>query len=412
MKILNSLKLSGAMLGLTVLLTACPGVTPPATTFDLTVALTGVTSAPITVTNTTTGAELFKGTLDASKTFTGLTANDALKVEGGAVNGYTAPAAQTVTLDASKTVTLAYIKVTPAPDVTAPQLALSATPTTITGSGTVQLTATASDNVGVTKVSFYQGNTLLSEDATVPYEATDNVPAQAMTGKRTYRAVAIDAAGNATEKTAEVTTQPVPAASLPNLEVRFSRGGQSNFPDSTGVGRKVRFALSRYPDLYVVLTEGVVGADYKLTLAEIPLSKLTPLLYTLTPPAPCQGNYSVSDPELKVIDSTGFSVEASGLSDTGSLGLYVSNPDGSTPPPAPRLAGFYPNSFWYADRAATVTGTVDCSNTPSKSAYVFELNLNKGWNLVQQSYRYEASTQTAIIGHKTLAADSVILAPF
>ncbi|WP_019009860.1 hypothetical protein [Deinococcus aquatilis] len=109
MKILNGLKLPGAMLGLTVLLTACPGPTPPAPTFDLTVALAGVSSAPVTVTNTTTNTELFKGTLDASKTFAGLTANDVLKVEGGNVSGYNTPAAQTVTLDASKTVTLSYV---------------------------------------------------------------------------------------------------------------------------------------------------------------------------------------------------------------------------------------------------------------------------------------------------------------
>ncbi|ANE43738.1 hypothetical protein [Deinococcus puniceus] len=138
MKILTHLKLSGAMLGLTVLLTACPGVTPPVTTFDLTVALAGVSSAPVTVINTTTGAELFKGTLDASKTFAGLTANDVLKIEGGNVAGYTTPAAQTVTLDASKTVTLTYVKPTPAPtyDLTVNLSGVSSAPVTVTNTAT------------------------------------------------------------------------------------------------------------------------------------------------------------------------------------------------------------------------------------------------------------------------------------
>ncbi|THF69670.1 hypothetical protein E7T06_11050 [Deinococcus sp. Arct2-2] len=138
MKILKNFKLSGAMLGLTVLLTACPGDITPTPTFDLKVALAGVSSAPVTVTNTTTGAELFKGTLDASKTFAGLTANDVLKVEGGNVAGYTTPVAQTVTLDASKTVTLTYAKPTPAPnyDLTVNLSGVSSAPVTVTNTAT------------------------------------------------------------------------------------------------------------------------------------------------------------------------------------------------------------------------------------------------------------------------------------
>ncbi|UQN06187.1 hypothetical protein [Deinococcus sp. QL22] len=138
MKILKNLKLSGAMLGLTVLLTACPGDVTPAPTFDLTVALAGVSSAPVTVTNTATGAELFKGTLDATKTFTGLTAYDVLKVEGGNVTDHTTPAAQTVTLDASKTVTLTYAKPTPAPtyDLTVNLSGVASAPVTVTNTAT------------------------------------------------------------------------------------------------------------------------------------------------------------------------------------------------------------------------------------------------------------------------------------
>ncbi|GGK20931.1 hypothetical protein GCM10008955_12970 [Deinococcus malanensis] len=46
--------------------------------------------------------------LSGSKTFTGLKAGSVLSVEGGAVNNFTAPSAQNVTLDADKTVTLTY----------------------------------------------------------------------------------------------------------------------------------------------------------------------------------------------------------------------------------------------------------------------------------------------------------------
>lgn len=97
------------MLGLTVLLTACPGPTPPTEmTHSLTVTLSGAASAPVKVINTSTGATVFNDTLAGSKTFNGLKAGSVLSVEGGAVNNYTTPSTQTVTLNADKTVTLAY----------------------------------------------------------------------------------------------------------------------------------------------------------------------------------------------------------------------------------------------------------------------------------------------------------------
>ncbi|WP_019584842.1 hypothetical protein [Deinococcus apachensis] len=100
--------LFGAILGLTALLTACGGNDTPTLTHTLTIKLEGVTIASVTVTNTTTKAQIFSGTLEGSKAFGDLKAGDVFKVEGGAVNGQTAPAVQTVTLDGDKTVTLTY----------------------------------------------------------------------------------------------------------------------------------------------------------------------------------------------------------------------------------------------------------------------------------------------------------------
>ncbi|SMB83781.1 Ig-like domain-containing protein [Deinococcus hopiensis] len=86
---------------------------------------------------------------------------------------------------------------TPTQDTVAPTVGLSASPGTLTSPGDVTLTATASDNVGVTKVEFYDGTTLLSTDSTAPYTfiqlqtATSN-------GTHRYTARAYDAAGNST----------------------------------------------------------------------------------------------------------------------------------------------------------------------------------------------------------------------
>lgn len=108
------------------------------------------------------------------------------------------------------------------PDNTKPTVSLTATPESVTAAGAVSLTATASDNVGVTKVTFYRGDTKIGEDTTVPYEATDSVTA-ALNGTVTYRAVASDAAGNTAEATDSVTvnisTYPTGSGSIQGMVV-------------------------------------------------------------------------------------------------------------------------------------------------------------------------------------------------
>ncbi|MCP2013656.1 hypothetical protein L1280_000784 [Deinococcus sp. HSC-46F16] len=114
---MKTLPLSSALLGLTVLLTACPGPVqerpePSPTTYTLTLKVEGVPQAPVTILNDATKAEAFGGSVAGSKTLT-LKARDVFRVEGGAVDGFTAPTAQVVTLDGNKTVTLTYTAKTP-----------------------------------------------------------------------------------------------------------------------------------------------------------------------------------------------------------------------------------------------------------------------------------------------------------
>ncbi|GHF39256.1 chitinase [Deinococcus metalli] len=100
-------------------------------------------------------------------------------------------------------------------DTTAPTVGLSASPSTVSAAGSVTLSATASDTVGVSKVEFYQGSTLLATDTTAPYSATEAVTS-AQNGTRTYTAKAYDAAGNTASAAASVTvsigTAPPPAS--------------------------------------------------------------------------------------------------------------------------------------------------------------------------------------------------------
>jgi len=69
----------------------------------------------------------------------------------------------------------------------------------------VTISATASDNVGVTKVSFYVNNSLLSTDTMSPYSSTWNVPKKPHV-TYTLSAKAYDAAGNTAVSSIKVTS--------------------------------------------------------------------------------------------------------------------------------------------------------------------------------------------------------------
>ncbi len=93
---------------------------------------------------------------------------------------------------------------TPPGDTAKPTVSLTAAPTTVTTAGNITLTADAKDDVGVTKVTFYRGNTEIGSDTTAPYTLDAAVTA-ADNGTVSYRAVATDAAGNSAESSASVT---------------------------------------------------------------------------------------------------------------------------------------------------------------------------------------------------------------
>jgi chitinase len=80
-------------------------------------------------------------------------------------------------------------------DTTKPTVSLASSSTNVTVAGSITLTATANDNVGVSKVEFFDGSTKLSEDATAPYTASVALTA-ANNGSKSYTAKAFDATGN------------------------------------------------------------------------------------------------------------------------------------------------------------------------------------------------------------------------
>ena len=90
-------------------------------------------------------------------------------------------------------------------DTTAPTVSLTAPTVNATLSGTTTLTATATDNVAVTKVEFYEGTNKLGEDATSPYTYDWNTTT-ATNGSHSLTAKAYDAAANNTSSGAVTVT--------------------------------------------------------------------------------------------------------------------------------------------------------------------------------------------------------------
>ncbi len=90
-------------------------------------------------------------------------------------------------------------------DTTPPTVSLTAPADSATLSGTANVTATAADTVGVTKVEFYAGATKLGEDTTAPYAYSWDTTA-ATNGAYSLTAKAYDAATNVTQSAAVAVT--------------------------------------------------------------------------------------------------------------------------------------------------------------------------------------------------------------
>jgi hypothetical protein len=100
-----------------------------------------------------------------------------------------------------------------APDTTAPTVSLTspATSTTFTTAQTVTIAASASDNVGISKVELYEGTTLKGTDTTAPYSFAWTISSM-NNGNHSFTAKAYDAAGNSKVSNATAVTVNIPVA--------------------------------------------------------------------------------------------------------------------------------------------------------------------------------------------------------
>jgi hypothetical protein len=110
-----------------------------------------------------------------------------------------------VARDAAGHETAANVSVTVANDAAAPAIVLTSPTAGSSVAGTVTLTATATDDVGVVGVAFQlDGTPLGAEDTVAPYEHAW-LTTDVANGEHTLTAVARDAAGNETTASTTVT---------------------------------------------------------------------------------------------------------------------------------------------------------------------------------------------------------------
>ena len=199
-------------------------------------------------------------------------------------------------------------------DTTPPTASITSPSAGASVTGTVSVTASATDNVGVTKVEFYVNGALQATDTAAPYLYSWNTTGLAA-GTYTLMAKAYDAANNvgqsnsvsvtlATDTTAPTATITTPVNSA---SVSGSIAVTASATDNVGVTK-----IELYEN-GVLLTAGNVS----------------PLSYTWNTATVPNGTYTLT---AKAYDAAGNVGQSSNVSVT------VSNLIASTPPPAPAIA--------------------------------------------------------------------------
>ena len=158
--------------------------------------------------------------------------------------------------------------IVPPPDTAAPSVAITAPSdgsSTIIGDD-VAITATASDNVGVSKVEFFVDGAPRSETAAEPYALTWNTVGTSL-GAHTIMVRASDAAGNASQTTTTVNIIPVPDTTKPNISVTSPSAGANIITGDT-----TAIALDASDDFGVTKVEVLVDGALEATLTDSPYS--------------------------------------------------------------------------------------------------------------------------------------------
>jgi len=201
-------------------------------------------------------------------------------------------------------------------DTTAPTVSITSpsSGTTYTTSQNVTINATASDNVGVTKVEFYDGGVLKGSDTTSPYTYAWTV-SNSVNGTHSWTAKAYDAAGNTTISTAVALTVNIPEVdtTAPTVSISSPASGTTYTTVQT-----VTITASASDNVGVAQVEFYDGSTLKGTDTTSPYS------YAWAITGSVNGTHSWT---AKAFDGAGNTTVSSAVS------LTVNIPAGDTTPP-------------------------------------------------------------------------------
>ena len=343
--------------------TSSTSLTVPITSFAATDNV-GVTGYLVTESATapTAGAAGWSASVPASYTFSGSGARTAY--------AWAKDAAGNVSNSLSDSLTITV------PDATVPTVSLTSPANNATLSATAAITASASDNVGVTMVEFYLNGSLLAATNVAPYALNWDTTAYA-NGSYTLNAKAYDAAGNVAQSSNVSVTvnNPVPDTAAPTVSVTAPANGAT-------VSGTVAVSAGATDNVGVTKVEFYLNGVLQTTLASSPYS------FSWNTAAVANGVYVIS---AKAYDAAG------NVGQSASVTVTVSN---DTTAPVVSIASPVTNS--------TVAGTVLVSANASDNVGVTKVEFFVNGTLrttdISAPYSFSWDTTAVANGAYTISA--------
>ena len=203
-------------------------------------------------------------------------------------------------------------------DTTAPIVSLVSDKASVTMMGSITLTATAADNLGVTKVEFYDGATKLGEKTSSPYTQTVALK-YTNNGSKNYTAKAFDAAGNT------ATSSPATPVTVNIVPSFVSLGGALDITLADEVDTYQRsLALDASGNPTMVWREAVAGGTYNIYVKKWDGTTWNSLGGSLNISPTKNADYQVL-----ALDSGGFPIVAWNEFDGTSNNIYVKKWNGT-----------------------------------------------------------------------------------
>jgi chitodextrinase len=169
----------------------------------------------------------------------------------GIVGGLTCGTNYTLAVDAfdatgnSSPKTTVMVATLPCTDTSAPTVSVTAPASGVTIGGTINASASAADNVGVTRVEFLRDGSVFGQDTTSPYSISLD-STTVTNGSHTFGARAYDAAGNVGNATNITATVSNPAQSAPGCSLNATPSNFAAQVSAAAAGQTVCLATGNY----------------------------------------------------------------------------------------------------------------------------------------------------------------------